>query len=118
MFNHLKGLIIRTRLFLMDGNLNNGASAGSSYRNLNNDLGNANWNIAARNCLIFLHSSLQTVSNTFCELQIIDRNNALPGILKYTCLSFMDKILTRDSGASNLLGKNTHGKTIGVIIAL
>lgn len=31
------------------GNLNNGANAGRRYANLNNDLGNANWNYGARN---------------------------------------------------------------------
>lgn len=36
-------------LFLLGGNLNNGANAGRRYANLNNGLTNANWNIAARN---------------------------------------------------------------------
>lgn len=36
------------REFLSGGNLNNGAANGSAYLNLNNALGNANWNYAAR----------------------------------------------------------------------
>ena len=32
----------------MRGNLRNGANAGLFYANLNNGLGNANWNIGAR----------------------------------------------------------------------
>jgi len=30
------------------GNLNNGGNSGLAYANLNNGLGNANWNIGAR----------------------------------------------------------------------
>lgn len=41
--------MISKRLFLSGGNLNNGTNAGSAYLNLNNGLGNANWNICARN---------------------------------------------------------------------
>ena len=33
--------------FLAGGNCNNGAHVGADYLNLNNDAGNANWNIGA-----------------------------------------------------------------------
>lgn len=41
--------MISKLLFLSGGNLNNGTNAGSAYLNLNNGVGNANWNICARN---------------------------------------------------------------------
>ncbi len=40
----------RSSRFLSGGNLNNGSNAGSAYLNLNNGLGNADWNIGGRNC--------------------------------------------------------------------
>ena len=36
------------RVVYVGGNLNNGANDGLVYWNCNNDVGNANWNIAAR----------------------------------------------------------------------
>ena len=33
---------------MISGNLNNSANAGSAYLNVNNTLGNGNWNISAR----------------------------------------------------------------------
>lgn len=41
--------MISKRLFLSGGGLDDGSRAGSAYLNLNNGLGNANWNIGARN---------------------------------------------------------------------
>ena len=35
-------------LWLAFGNLNNAGNSGLAYANLNNGLGNANWNIGAR----------------------------------------------------------------------
>lgn len=38
------------RLLLVGGTLNNELQAGVAYRNSNNDLGNANWNISSQLC--------------------------------------------------------------------
>lgn len=58
--------------WLSGGNLNNGANAGRFYANLNNSLGNANWNHAARisedeNVSQYVSSLLKRLVKTWAE---------------------------------------------------